>query len=911
MKGSILKKLVFLLIVIIGAVCVNYSYGEPVDNTGNNSQTFNATININFKNMDETKWEFDNYDDLRELKVYTETRLPLEGLNYEYVWSNGQTGTGTTNSEGMVSLEHTGSSQNTSVTIIFKDCTQRFIIEVPEVNEKLIIGQKVYSENYGCFGWSGIWLIYVDFVSGSANIDLYRMPAPATINIKFLHEDGSEWILSGNNKLPSLNISDTLSYPTYSGKYNNNNSYQNDGFLIQYCEDGQNQNDIIDGSSSLNLLVYGVGDETKLSVGKKNLAYFSKVVINGIEHKFVDISNEKEVINLKPGETINLEYYIAETATGTIEIDTYDGILSEDLSWNLHFDIMDADYSNEDLTNAYWTFEGDDTIYKPVKSTTVDEYIFDIQIPFGTKVTLHNIPIYSMFHNGESFQNNYVSADNKISSAFESKLSGKTVISYKGENITEELLEKFNFDQRIDTYYTSKSGANDKPVGVCTSGNLATYNMFNGFEIKWYVFRNQTQIMFQKEYDNKNQLIEKDKKFHFRVKLMEPITKKPLSGKIAYYIYSDKEQVVDIVNDVKYATLDAEGYMDVYLKAGEYIRIGKELSDEEIVLKKLKFSKAGIWDGNIETNTEDNISNKFFSDLGMLPYGVEYIIEEVEENYECVVDKEGAESGIRKIIGSYSNIKYTAGEYYTKFNGFKFTNSRKAGSLTIQKVVEGKETDEKFKFNIKIIDAAKQFPLEYEYVDENGDVGKINFVEGEKIIKNNIEYTEYTTIIELKSGQKIIINDLPAGAKYEVTEALESMEGYNSEMSGATGEIKADDSDVKSIVSCLNKEIIVEEDKKEEIEEDKKEEIEEDKKEEIEEDKKEEIEEDKKEEIEEDKKEEIEEDKKEEVEEEAKQENKKDESPKTGDAILLITSVLAVSIIVFMITSIKIKKKNK
>ena len=722
-----------------------------------------------------------------------------------------------------------------------------------------------------------------------------------SIASSFLHNDGSEWVLNGNNKFPELNIIDSLMVPEYYGEYNNNNnSYVNYGTKIYFCGSNQYEDEMANGNSELKLTIYGIDNKTKLNVEKLDVRTFSKVCINGVEHEFVETKDEEyiETIDLKPGETVNLEYYIAETATGTVGIDSYDGSLSEDFVWNLHFDMMDGEYSNEDYSNVYWMFEGDDTKYSPIKKN--GEYAFDIQIPFGKRVKLYNLPVNAMFHNGESFKYNELTVNNTISSFTQSPFSGKTVITYKGESLTSELIEKLGVSER--TYYTSKSGGNEKPIYVDTSGYLNNFNIRDGFEINWYVFRYPTQIMFQKDYEETIDIEEKNKQFHFRVKLIDTLTQKPLSGKIAYYIYSDKEQVVDIVKDVKYTILDSDGYMDIYLKAGEYVRIGKTITDEEISLKNLRAQYMSKKETYINSNEEELISWQYFNDLGMLPYGVEYTIEEVDDTYNSVVDKEGAEKGVSKYMyaGEYDKVKYTAKNYYGYLDGFKFINNRKPGSLTIQKVVEGKETDKTFKFNIKITDAATKFPLEYECVDENGLVGKINFVEGDKITEDDIEYTKYTTTIELKSGQKIIINGLPAGAKYEVTEATESMEGYNSEIAGATGEIKADDSDVKSIVSCLNKEIIVEEDKKEEIEEDKKEEIEEDKKEEIEEDKKEEIEEDKKEEIEEDKKEEIEEGNKEET----------DESPKTGDIIVFVTSALVISVIAFIATSIVIKKKN-
>lgn len=825
MNKTLIKRfIIFAAIMLLIILNPNYSLAEPTTDTEGDTndeeiiaQEFDATININFLNHDDTKCEFNNYDKLFELLVFSDYNNPFIGLEYEFVWSNGETGKGITDDEGKIVFKPSSELASNSVTITFKNCTQMFLIATPELDKTSYLGQKVSSDDYYVqVGYSG-WNIYPDR-TGSADISIYVMPPPATINIRFLHEDGSIWTLNESFVNPDLNIYNSLSYPIYYGEYNNSNTYEYSGNSIEFCGSNQYVRDVAPGSSELKLTVYGVDDETELHVSTYDLEEFSKVSINDVEYEFSFQDRDRyESVALKPGEIINLEYYIPETATGTICIQSYDGSLSDDFVWNLHFDMMEQSWTNQDYSIAYWTFDGDDTKYRPTK---VDgEYAFDIQIPFGKKVTLHNLPIYSMFHNGESFKYNNLSTSNKISSFFKSPLSGKTVITYKGENLTNDILKTLGVypGNSLSTYYFGTTKANDELIKVDTSGPINGFNMKDGFEINWYVFRNQTQLMFQKEYSDELETMEKDKKFHFRIKLTDPITKKPLSGKIAYYIYSDKNQVVDVTNDVNYATLDSEGNMDVYIKAGEYVRIGKELTDEEIIPKKLREHSTGAYDEAIISNTEDLIYQKYFNDLGMLPYGVEYEVTEVEDNYNSLVDREGAQKGSMELyyVGDYTNIKLSADQYYNRLRGFKFINNRKTGSLTIEKIVEGKQTDQKFKFDIKIKDSAIEFPLEYEYIDAIGNKGIISFVSEDKIISDNIEYTEYTTSLELKAGEKITINGLSAGAQYEVIESDEYSTQYNTEMINATGKIKPDDSQEKSIVQCINKEIIIEEDKEE------------------------------------------------------------------------------------------------
>ena len=252
----------------------------------------------------------------------------------------------------------------------------------------------------------------------------------------------------------------------------------------------------------------------------------------------------------------------------------------------------------------------------------------------------------------------------------------------------------------------------------------------------------------------------------------------------------------------------------MYLKSGEYVKIGKLLTDEEIADKKLVFGASTRYE-TIKTATDEDIYKLYFNDLGMIPYGVEYSVEEIDDDYDYIVDAEGAEQGTGK-SSYYYDLDNTVEQWYNQLKGFKFINNRKTGSLTIEKKVKGEETNKEFKFNIKITDGAENFPLEYEYENSNGIKGTIKFTAGDKVAKEDREFTEYTANILLKDGEKITIKGLPAGAEYEVAENEESVEGYVVEIEGATGNIRADDNEEKSVASFVNKEIVKEEPQQEE-----------------------------------------------------------------------------------------------
>ena len=101
-------------------------------------------------------------------------------------------------------------------------------------------------------------------------------------------------------------------------------------------------------------------------------------------------------------------------------------------------------------------------------------------------------------------------------------------------------------------------------------------------------------------------------------------------------------------------------------------------------------------------------------------------------------------------------------------NGLTVTNARN-GNLLVEKVVTGTdgETNRAFHFTVELSDKTV-----------NGEHGGATFTDG-------------VASFTLKSGDKVLIEDLPAGCTYTVTEAEANADGYTTVSQGAAGKIEA------------------------------------------------------------------------------------------------------------------------
>ena len=826
---------IFVAIALFLGQTTSFAEGEG------STEPFDYTFEINFHNTDGTDWEFDEYSELKPLKIVKDD-VPFGNIEYTYSWSNGDNGNGITDEEGKINITPTSTEKSNKVSITLKNIPNSCNVKIP------LLDKKVYKN--GTVDGNEL-LAYTDYnrhayqdgtdvaisAAGTSKIEVNKAEEPLKVNMKFYHEDGSEWVLQRNNFLYYNFLSIENTPNVVESVYKDGQYYKwdfNSGKTIEYnyfATDGVNENpylnlmvqhsevqqEAISGSSAITLNCTGIEDSAKLKIqgAHKDDAVrdFSKVLVNGEE-----VNNEGKELNIKPGDTINIDYYIPETSSGTVSLYSYDGSLSDDYVYHFFFEneVRDS-FGNQDANDMYWTLEGDNTKHYAVPRSEEDganyegNYVYKVAVPVGKTVTLHGIPYRMNFHNAD----NWVHGD--YDAAYSEHDSAVYGLTYKGEYLTREDLKALNINEHKYSVITAPSTGEDR---IFTSGG---FFVKDGFDVKHYIFRENTQIMFKKEYGENIDIEEKDKEFHYRVKLTDPLTKMPLKGKVAYYIYSQGDKVADDKEDVKYAELDDNGYIDIYLKAGEYVRIGKMMTEEELATKELRGRLDGV---PLEDMSAYSLARLYFNDLGMLPLGVEYSIEEVDDDYSYVVDTEGAENG----TGTYefkeeyeTYLDKNAEGWYKLLNGFKFTNSRKTGSLTIEKIVDGELSDKEFKFNIKLTDRAEKFPLVYDFENSNGNKGKIKFIAGNKVEKEGKEFREYTAIAIIKAGEKVTISGIPAGAEYEVTEDDESAEGYTTEVTGATGKIKADGNDEKSVASFVNKEIV--EEKEEDPQEEPKQEV--------------------------------------------------------------------------------------
>ena len=97
-----------------------------------------------------------------------------------------------------------------------------------------------------------------------------------------------------------------------------------------------------------------------------------------------------------------------------------------------------------------------------------------------------------------------------------------------------------------------------------------------------------------------------------------------------------------------------------------------------------------------------------------------------------------------------------------------FTNTAKAGSLTVKKTVVGGDSQREFDFTVTL-------------VDEDGEPGSGTFGKGD----DAVTFTNGKAAFTLKDGEKKTVAGLPVGARYTVTE--DAAEGYTTAVNGADG----------------------------------------------------------------------------------------------------------------------------
>lgn len=749
-----------------------------------------AEYTVEFNDTDDSgndiPWAFNQYDKLSQyrLSLYAKS---TDGVYYTVVWADGTVNEGTLGDDGYFSLGSADSAGNSSAVITFYQVDS---IDMKYVNAYLRTGDR--QRDLFKSGSGDDYSIFKDNNGiGKMTISLYKASAPVEIDIDFLMQSGESWSLNRGtgpkDELPYKFLEVSRSGIYYELVYDNGYTvgrYTNANYDNRIYDSSFDSGTHSDGATSLKVILYECNDDDKISIYTPDEKYFGKLVANGNVYNATDFRGvEAKEYSIKPGTKIQIDAYETEKVSGTVYFDDYDGTFPADYAMNFSLSLIHSS-GNMNLNDTYWVYEGSST-----KIYYKDQGKIDISIPIGKSVTIYNIPKNAMVSQGAGWPG--YSVYDRATYEYGKDI---TVVTHNDgqsnkANITQNDADQLGISPYL--YHTVKTTAATHYLD--TSGEFRKFGLEEGFEIRYYIYRKTSQFMFKKSYDASSSYSENDKQHHFRVTLTDPLTGKPLDqDKVAYFIYSSDTDVQDN-NKVRYANLNSNGQADIYVRAGETVRIGRAMSKDYFDNLSPVIHLGGGKDDTISSNTMWEYNELYLPEEGMLPYGTEYKIEEVEDGYTSAVASGSASGTVdykyASSLYSYAVRGRNSEDYYNEIGKAEFVNTRNTGSLKISKTVKGGPTDKSFDFEVKLNDNSTDFPTEYNYEKSDGTKGKITFNKGGTVNRDGMTCTEYTATVSLKDKESITINDIPADAQYSVQEKAESAEGYQVSYTGNEGYI--------------------------------------------------------------------------------------------------------------------------
>ena len=194
----------------------------------------------------------------------------------------------------------------------------------------------------------------------------------------------------------------------------------------------------------------------------------------------------------------------------------------------------------------------------------------------------------------------------------------------------------------------------------------------------------------------------------------------------------------------------------------------------------------------INERTLGSLQNGCFPSLGMLPYGIEYEVKEVSTDYTAKTT--GATSGTLDSKSGASFYDLRTGHTLADFKAIMdqdaslpattFVNTRKTGTLALNKVVTGLDNGKKdFTLDIEFKDSGKSFPDALTCMRNDGTTSTVSVVKGDN--------GAYKAQVMLKNGETAVLSGIPSGATYKVTESASSAEGFTVIYSNAEGTISS------------------------------------------------------------------------------------------------------------------------
>lgn len=459
--------------------------------------------------------------------------------------------------------------------------------------------------------------------------------------------------------------------------------------------------------------------------------------------------------------------------------------------------------------NIYWTVEGDDT---PHYTDKPDQNYFYIRVPIGKSIVLHNVP-YQCFLN--SYGNGSFpaySATGEAASAWDIQhvlpygdtvtLGDEDFFSDNWSNYQVQydsgLLWDMIYELDPGTVSSNAPSYTGSAPHIDTSGIFSDFGMGMNSRISVYLLRRPVEFVFSKIYDPNDTTVQTDELHTFEVTLNDSIAQAPFTERVAYYIVDDPAAAVDEDADALYATPDADGKFTVEIRAGQYVRVGR-------VLTEARYNEMGLALHNrsgTDTSYKNFMGEAYIPGSGSLPFGVTYSIREISDDYTATSagdvtatlldgysSRYQANTSCQTIIDRLADVGITAPV---------FTNTRDSGSLEITKVVTGVSDQDSFDFVLALTDDGDAFPASLPYTSSTGNNGTIALTAG-VVNGNSVTYTGSFT---LAPDEKITINGIPSGTQFVITETDESAADFKVTYSNCTGTIARDAASTASVTNA-------------------------------------------------------------------------------------------------------------
>ena len=775
-RTPIIRSVVAVLLVLF-TVALGLFFG------GNNKVNAAATpfdhhLRINFIARDGSPATFSDVASMSKfwLVSTTSTSDAIPGVDYEFTYSNGENGSGTTDAEGKITF--TAPSSGVSyVDLTIKSITDVMVC-IPTLDTD-------YFENGD---WNGIPLIgeyqfgnglcsgyyMADDPTDDCAINFVIAQEPVTVEIDFANPSGEKVTLRDFNRLNNnmLTFSNPVltTQPIIVAELSNGTKMRlyPTGYDIPLADlDGK-----LAGADKVTVKIYGYEGDIVFSDQSPNA--FSGTILNGTVVKY-DGDYSDSTVAATSGATIKATFIMPELFDGTFGFNCIDGSVEEGLTYNMTFQLMRVDYSswNTPVEDFYWTYEGDDTKHYYDSVMANGDYLYHISIPVGKKIVMHNMPYNAMFHQSSTpnfYANSLAVIQSQVTDQFP---LGMTTVTIDGQNFPSDL----NNNTVYSEYMLYKVDGGDSTASrhfIDISGYWYNFGIGHNFDIEFYLTRNSAQFVFAKEYDSSDKNAEPDKEHHFKITLKDTETGKAFSEKVAYYVYDGTDAKS---GEPKFATPNGNGEIDIYLKAGQYCRVGRNFESSMYSLTGYQYSYTSFKD-------------LYVPGTGMLPAGIEYTIEEISDDYTYTVDK-NTSATINSVFYTQALNKLTADatlqdclDLCDKYSIDHpvITNVRKTGSLTVKKVVENDTSDKDFTFEIKLTDGSFTGERTFTTKDQDGKSGTLTFT-------YNAADKCLTATVTLKAGKSLTIDGIPSGVTFEVKETGVDSGDYKVTYTDNTGTI--------------------------------------------------------------------------------------------------------------------------